>query len=290
MAVPNKAKLSQVQEEFGAPLTAPLSDFYRGGDYVPDTTTNAGVPTSGEILLSDLDGAAAYTGMTLVLSGDTEPNGACSAVGTSCTANTDPITCTVSDGTGPFVFTTEKKTGETTFATAKQLVSDRSSSFEYSSTNGNATETISSEYRIKVVDATGAEEYTAYFDVSNVHTFVESSLSEMEIGGSSTLSSYFTNNASPANGQASTNYSVSGGGSGPYELSMEVIVGSAFNSATLSPKRITDDGFTLDLYCASSVGFTTNGSWNGTWEIRITATRNGKSAYKDVWISVGGVG
>lgn len=35
-----------------------MSEYYRGGSYVPDTTVNAGVPTSGTISLSDFYGAS----------------------------------------------------------------------------------------------------------------------------------------------------------------------------------------------------------------------------------------
>ena len=50
--------LREVQAEFSAPLTAPLSDFVRGGTYVPDTGTNAGVPTAKPIALRNLLGAS----------------------------------------------------------------------------------------------------------------------------------------------------------------------------------------------------------------------------------------
>lgn len=50
--------LSDLQTEFGGSNPISLSEYYRGGAYVPDTPTNSGVPTSGAISLSDFYGAA----------------------------------------------------------------------------------------------------------------------------------------------------------------------------------------------------------------------------------------
>lgn len=51
--------LYDIQAEFGGP-TSPRSifNYYRGGTYVPDTTLNANIPTSGMITLFDFYGAA----------------------------------------------------------------------------------------------------------------------------------------------------------------------------------------------------------------------------------------
>lgn len=58
MALPGSGdiRLSDLIAEFGGGTK--LSDFYRGGAYVPDTPTNAGVPASGDISLSDFYGAS----------------------------------------------------------------------------------------------------------------------------------------------------------------------------------------------------------------------------------------
>ena len=49
--------LKDIHDEF-APTTNlyKLSVFYRGGLFVPDTTANAGIPTSGEISIGDFYG------------------------------------------------------------------------------------------------------------------------------------------------------------------------------------------------------------------------------------------
>lgn len=51
--------LQDLKTEFGDTGSSSLSEFYRGGSLVPNTGTNIGVPTSGEIQLSDFYGAAA---------------------------------------------------------------------------------------------------------------------------------------------------------------------------------------------------------------------------------------
>ena len=61
MALPASPPLSmsQVYAEFGG-AGQPLTAFVRGGAYVPDTPTNAGVPTAPPINLLQLLGASAY--------------------------------------------------------------------------------------------------------------------------------------------------------------------------------------------------------------------------------------
>jgi len=51
--------IQDLKTEFGDTGSSSLSEFYRGGSLVPNTGTNAAVPTSGEISLTDFYGAAA---------------------------------------------------------------------------------------------------------------------------------------------------------------------------------------------------------------------------------------
>lgn len=51
--------IDDLRTEFGATGARGLGDFYRGGAFVPNTPTNASVPTSGTIQLSDFYGASA---------------------------------------------------------------------------------------------------------------------------------------------------------------------------------------------------------------------------------------
>lgn len=68
MALPGSGalSLSQIAAEFSKAAPYSLSDFYKGGAYVPNTTTNAAVPTSGAIKITDFYGAsAALPGWTI---------------------------------------------------------------------------------------------------------------------------------------------------------------------------------------------------------------------------------
>jgi len=69
MALPPSGTItvSAVAAEFGGSAPHSLSEYYRGGGLVPDTTTNAGVPTSGVISLSDFYGAAAGWASTMFI-------------------------------------------------------------------------------------------------------------------------------------------------------------------------------------------------------------------------------
>ena len=48
--------MAQIQAEFGGPTPIVLSNYYRGGAYVPNTPPNAAIPTSGAISLSQFYG------------------------------------------------------------------------------------------------------------------------------------------------------------------------------------------------------------------------------------------
>ncbi len=52
--------LGDVEAEFSAPTGTPLGSFLRGGAFVADTASNAGVPTSKPISLGDLLGASKF--------------------------------------------------------------------------------------------------------------------------------------------------------------------------------------------------------------------------------------
>lgn len=56
--------LNDIKAEFGATGTRSITEFYRGGAFVPNTAANSGVPTSGQIDLLDFLGAANYAGIT----------------------------------------------------------------------------------------------------------------------------------------------------------------------------------------------------------------------------------
>ena len=55
MAIPSSGvlTLSQIQTEFGGSNPIDLSEYYRGGSYVPNSTNNTSIPTSGAISISN---------------------------------------------------------------------------------------------------------------------------------------------------------------------------------------------------------------------------------------------
>lgn len=62
-------KLSEIAAEFGKSAPYSLSDFYRGGTYVPDIAANSNVPTSGNIQLTDFYSAETATVVSSVAGG-----------------------------------------------------------------------------------------------------------------------------------------------------------------------------------------------------------------------------
>lgn len=60
MALPSSPPISlnQIKTEFGATGSRSLTQFYRGGAFVPNIPANSGVPTSGSISLLDFLGAS----------------------------------------------------------------------------------------------------------------------------------------------------------------------------------------------------------------------------------------
>lgn len=72
MALPTSGPISiqDIVNEFGGSGTHSLSEYYRGGTYVPNTPANSNIPTSGSISLSNFYGAVAsptisFTGGTV---------------------------------------------------------------------------------------------------------------------------------------------------------------------------------------------------------------------------------
>jgi len=55
--------ISDLATEFGGTAPHSLSEYYRGGGLVPDTATNAGIPSSGQIQLDDFYGGSVVSGL-----------------------------------------------------------------------------------------------------------------------------------------------------------------------------------------------------------------------------------
>ena len=73
MALPASGVISigNLRTEFSGPTPSALSNYYRGGAYVPNTPTNASVPTSGVISLSNFYNASSQVGFIGMLVGGT---------------------------------------------------------------------------------------------------------------------------------------------------------------------------------------------------------------------------
>lgn len=82
--------MAQVRAEFGGTAgTTKLSDYVRGGAYVPDTAANSGVPTSVPITLAQLCGASAASATlsTSSISAAGTPPGTVTTAAVYCTAS-----------------------------------------------------------------------------------------------------------------------------------------------------------------------------------------------------------
>ena len=76
---------------FGAGATRGMSDFYRGGTFVPNISANSGIPTSGQIALSDFYGSQAQRTVTVSPTSQ-------SANGTGSSHTWNPVTVTYAGG------------------------------------------------------------------------------------------------------------------------------------------------------------------------------------------------
>lgn len=74
MAIPSSGeiKISEIATEFGDSAPNSMSEYYRGGGLVPDSPTNAGVPTSGQIAVADFYGAQNRVSIPLTISANTQ--------------------------------------------------------------------------------------------------------------------------------------------------------------------------------------------------------------------------
>jgi hypothetical protein len=61
--------LAQLQIEFGGTDPVSMNEYYRGGDFVPNTTRNASIPTSGAINLEQFLGSSKTATVTYAIIG-----------------------------------------------------------------------------------------------------------------------------------------------------------------------------------------------------------------------------
>lgn len=96
MAVPSSnIDFSDLQTEFGGSSPISLTEYYRGGAYVPNITANAAVPTSGAISLSQFAGATNEASAQELLDSFWTERASLFRIGTEVYGSTYP-------GTGPY--------------------------------------------------------------------------------------------------------------------------------------------------------------------------------------------
>jgi hypothetical protein len=109
MALPSSGAISllAIQNEFGGANPISISEYYKGGANVPNTTTNASVPTSGAISFNDFHGASDVPPLSGTKSGN--------AFGTRSTggeAVTNSVTITPSGGVSPYTYAWSMVSGD----------------------------------------------------------------------------------------------------------------------------------------------------------------------------------
>jgi len=90
--------MTTIATEFGGSVPHSLSEYYRGGGLVPNTPTNAAIPTSGTISMSNFYGSANRVAYTLTISGNTYNYDVYANRGPSYVSGASDITVQVNPG------------------------------------------------------------------------------------------------------------------------------------------------------------------------------------------------
>lgn len=101
MAIPGPGvaiSMNTIATEFGGTVPHSLSEYYRGGGLVPNTPTNAAIPTSGQIAMGNFYGSANRSQIALTISGNTYNYDVYANRGPTYVAGASDITVTVNPG------------------------------------------------------------------------------------------------------------------------------------------------------------------------------------------------
>lgn len=90
--------MTTIATEFGGTVPHSLSEYYRGGGLVPNTPTNAAIPTSGTISMSNFYGSSARATVNLTITGNTYNYDVYANRGPSYVAGVTDLTVTVNPG------------------------------------------------------------------------------------------------------------------------------------------------------------------------------------------------
>ena len=204
--------------------------------------------------------------LTVAVTGDSTPNGACSATGAACTARTiNWITATGSGGEGTLTYTLQRQSGTVFDITT----SSAGNSFKFSTTNSTSSNTYNGVYRIRVTDGSGQTVYTPNFNVQNIHTYL---VPDLVLTGSTNITGDgSTFGTDPGKGL----YTVTGGGSGNPTVTWENFSNdSPDQSSRTELENVKDGSFEIWQYAGSGQGV---GTWERSWRVTLTASKNGKS-------------
>lgn len=146
MALPASGTITaqMIENEFGGAHPISLNEYYRGGARVPNTPTNASVPTSGTISYNDFHGASALTALTASASGNAFADSSFAG-----TLTTNTVTVTPSGGLAPYTYAWTRISGDT----STTCNSPSSASTNWSATVGAVNPDRNSTWRCRVTDS-----------------------------------------------------------------------------------------------------------------------------------------
>lgn len=90
--------MTTIATEFGGTVPHSLSEYYRGGGLVPNTPTNAAIPTSGQIAMGNFYGSANRSQIALTIAANTYNYDVYTNRGPTYVAGASDITVTVNPG------------------------------------------------------------------------------------------------------------------------------------------------------------------------------------------------
>lgn len=101
MAIPSPGtaiSMTTIATEFGGTVPHSLSEYYRGGGLVPNTPTNAAIPTSGQIAIGDFYGSANRQQIALTIAANSYNYDVYTNRSPTYVAGTSDVTVTVNPG------------------------------------------------------------------------------------------------------------------------------------------------------------------------------------------------
>lgn len=90
--------MNTIATEFGGTVPHSLSEYYRGGGLVPNTPTNAAIPTSGAISMGNFYGSSSRTAVALTIAANTNSYDVYTNRGPSYVAGSSDVTVTINPG------------------------------------------------------------------------------------------------------------------------------------------------------------------------------------------------